>query len=739
MKIKFGGEKLQTMKKSKTQFKNVLLVLVLAMFLFIGCQNENEVIPGNAETMEELTASNQFKWETSTKIVFDIDAVSVSPGYYSRISVFTEDPAKGGELIMNGSASEELYFTNEVQVPSNTERLYVMCVFPSGNSKGLYVETAEGYFKHTFTEVTETKSAQFLTGSTSPVCSEGCSEIVTKSSGDIVVEKNKTVCLTGNFSGGITFRNEGGILRICGNAILQNINVNGGAKMLIEITGSGSLQTNNLNLNSSSNKISNWGVLAISSNFSPQGTIENYGTFNVSGYNNNSGGVLKNYGIINISGNFNNNATIENSGSLVVSGHFNNNGQATLINSCKLTVTGDFTNNATLTNTSYIYAGGTFTVNSGGKTELSGGAMVKTKKLMVNSKINGSGNYSSLNILDNTTINGSGSITGQIDICDENGIERNNGTIAGSITYCKIYIPVSDCNPSGIGQPSIPDSDHDGIPDDKDEFPNDDQSAFSSYFPNASTPATLLFEDLWPSKGDYDFNDLVVEIKGTYFSNAANKITSLKFFLNVKAVGASNKNGLGIQFDNLPASAITSVTGTRLKNGSNISLNNNGTEAGQENAVVIAVENVEDVLHRAGGSMFNTVENGFVGTSDLVEITISFAGNPISFDLIKSSSFNFFLIKNQDRSTEIHLADRRPTNLMSSVFGESSDTSDPSMGRYFKTKNNLPWGLLILNSFQYPVEKVPVIEAYPEFQSWAESDGNTYTNWYNNPNASKVW
>ena len=718
--------------------KLMILLIGFSTLFTTSCIND-EINQEPADSMDEMSVPDAFTWETSATMVFDIDAVSSNPGFFSGISVFTGDPQNGGELIMKGSSSEELSFTNEIEVPADLEKLFVLCEFPSGNTQSMLVDVTGDVFKYTFNELTKSTKNATVEIPVSPDCNSGCSETITSTSGNIVVSNKKTICLTGNFTGDVTFQNNGGTLRICGNTTLRNINFNGNLTVSIEITASGSLQTTNLNLNKNDYKITNWGVLNISNNFSPNGILINYGTVNVSGYNVNQGGKLKNFKTMNVAGDMNNNALVENSGALNVSGHFNNNSSGTINNNCKLIVTGNFNQNAKLANLGYVYSGGTFTVNSGAQTELTGGAMIKTKNLMVNSKINGIGNYSGLSVSGSTVINSNGSLTGQLDICDENGIETKNGTIAATVKYCETYIPVSDCNPVGIGEPSIPDSDHDGIPDDQDEYPDDNNSAFNSYFPGESTYATLLFEDLWPGTGDYDFNDLVAEIKGAFVTNASNKVVSLKFFINVKAVGASGKNGLGIQFDNISSSAVTSVNGAVYKSGSNIALNSNGTERGQSKAVVIAIENVEDVLNRAGGSMFNTVHNGFTGTSDLVEINISFANSPLSTDQISSSSFNFFLIKNQERGTEIHLANRKPTSLMTYPFGESADTSVPNNDRYYKTKNNLPWGLLILESFKHPIEQVPLNEAYPQFIEWAESQGNVNTSWFKNPSPSKIW
>ncbi|WP_295461384.1 LruC domain-containing protein, partial [uncultured Thiodictyon sp.] len=58
--------------------------------------------------------------------------------------------------------------------------------------------------------------------------------------------------------------------------------------------------------------------------------------------------------------------------------------------------------------------------------------------------------------------------------------------------------------------PVVLDSDGDGIPDALDAFPQDPTRAARRFYPSATGFGSLAFEDLWPKKGDFDMNDLVV-------------------------------------------------------------------------------------------------------------------------------------------------------------------------------------------------------------------------------------
>lgn len=77
------------------------------------------------------------------------------------------------------------------------------------------------------------------------------------------------------------------------------------------------------------------------------------------------------------------------------------------------------------------------------------------------------------------------------------------------------------------------------------------------------------------------------------------------------------------------------------------------------------------------------------------------------------------------------MANNPPTSLADvSLFGTEDDTSDPTIDRYYKTSNNLPWAIQISNEFKYPNERVPVNHGYLKFNNWAKSGGSLYKDWY---------
>jgi LruC domain-containing protein len=67
------------------------------------------------------------------------------------------------------------------------------------------------------------------------------------------------------------------------------------------------------------------------------------------------------------------------------------------------------------------------------------------------------------------------------------------------------------------------------------------------------------------------------------------------------------------------------------------------------------------------------------------------AGGTVSSSSLTSNKFNFYIVTNQERGREIHLADKVPTSKANnSLFGTEEDRSVPSNGKYYRTENNLP-------------------------------------------------
>lgn len=276
---------------------------------------------------------------------------------------------------------------------------------------------------------------------------------------------------------------------------------------------------------------------------------------------------------------------------------------------------------------------------------------------------------------------------------------------------------------------SIDDSDGDGIADTDDDYPNDPSRAFDNFFP-AEGFASLAFEDLWPNKGDYDFNDLVADYRFKLVTNASNYLTEVVASFVIRANGAGLQNGFGFQLPGNILSEDVVVTGYRLTE-SYIGLLVNGIEADQEMMTIIVFDNIREVLQSPEGFGANVIpDQPFIEPVDF-EVVIEIAPNKYKLTDLNIEDFNPFLIVNKVRGHEIHLPGYRPTSLADmSLFGMADDDSDFATERFYKTANNLPWAINIASPFDYTIEGSQITNGYLRFTEWAESGGDNYKDWY---------
>ena len=277
---------------------------------------------------------------------------------------------------------------------------------------------------------------------------------------------------------------------------------------------------------------------------------------------------------------------------------------------------------------------------------------------------------------------------------------------------------------------TVVDQDQDGVPDNSDDYPTDPTKAFNNFTPSKSGLNSLAFEDSWPSKGDYDFNDLVLSYRFNEVTNAQNQVVEIDATLITQAIGALYHNGFGFQLPITP-DKVQTVAGTSLKHGY-VNLSSNKTESGQSKAVIIAFDDAFDLLHSAGQGYFgaNTVEGNPFSTPDTIKLVIKLS-SPLALSQLGSPPYNPFIIENSNRNREIHLPDQPPTDKADVLeFGTSNDNSVPAQGRYYRTANNLPWAINIPDKFNYPKEKVAINAGFLKFNDWAISSGSQYNDWY---------
>jgi LruC domain-containing protein len=277
----------------------------------------------------------------------------------------------------------------------------------------------------------------------------------------------------------------------------------------------------------------------------------------------------------------------------------------------------------------------------------------------------------------------------------------------------------------------VVDTDGDTIPDNLDAFPLDPERAARRFYPNANGFGSLAFEDLWPKKGDFDMNDLLVAYRVVEILNAKNQIVDLQLNYEIRARGAGSNNGFGIHFPGISSSAIDPASTT-------LSINNQTpvampVEAGQSEAVFILSGNVTPLTNTGQAfpcSMMNTVMKCSRTPAVPLTATIHFK-QPQTTSQFPVAPYNPFIFRTEKRGLEVHLVDHPPTAKADpKLFGTLDDRSDASKGLYYRTAGNQPWALDVPETWRYPTEWNSIVGAYPDFGTWAASGGTTAQDWY---------
>lgn len=249
-----------------------------------------------------------------------------------------------------------------------------------------------------------------------------------------------------------------------------------------------------------------------------------------------------------------------------------------------------------------------------------------------------------------------------------------------------------------------------------------------------SSVSVWAFEDLWPSKGDYDMNDVVVNMKNE-MSLADGKVTKQVFYLTTYRKSVELVNGLAARLITNGSASVKSVTMKRMAPGvtnTKNAVNANYTKYKDNNTgydIYYLTDYVEEDL----------------GSTYILEVTYS-----TSIDVTKAAEVEPFLFRSTgDKQLEVHIPRTAkpsgtdcigmPTHLMdTSLYGTMDDKSDPARNQYFVREGNYPFAFCMsgikaeafFDTILSSADNKPIDSFYPKFIPWSKSKGKDYQDWY---------
>lgn len=480
-------------------------------------------------------------------------------------------------------------------------------------------------------------------------------------------------------------------------------------------------------------------------NFVMGGTTENYGTINAVKVSSGGNPTFTNNGTFNVT-NFVIKGTAENYGTINAV-KVSSDGNPTVTNNCSFYVKDSFSfNNGSLTMNKGILAASvehsafipipTITCQNC-NINLNNGSMIKVGVgNILNVKLYASGdNHSLVKATTSISTEWTTEFNGNLDI------ECPAGEFAKGQNSYKINFPAELYEPNKSTAVITSCSETSEIPD---PTPDPTNPTFPIVLEN-NKEYTYTFEDQWPLYGDYDMNDVVMTIKNRKHTlDNANKVKEFSFSINLDAVGATKSIAAAIMFDAIPASAISQAV---VLGNSNLvksfSLSNKNIENGQDYAVVPLFDNAHAALGSSKYEPINTV-SGYASNTNAKNITFTmkFDTPSLTAEAFNINKLNIFIIVegNSNKRREIHVAGYQPTKLANTdLFGGNNDGSSVSGKKYYISKENLAWGIIVPTNYKWTLEYNNIKSVYSKFESWVKSAGTENKNWWNDFNEAKVF
>ena len=245
---------------------------------------------------------------------------------------------------------------------------------------------------------------------------------------------------------------------------------------------------------------------------------------------------------------------------------------------------------------------------------------------------------------------------------------------------------------------------------------------------------TYAFEDNYPKMGDYDMNDLVLELSIDYERDEqTNKLLNAILDVKIIAIGATKQLGAGIRIIgknnnsssyNIDCTPHADFEMNDLFTDSSLFKDKESSTPHQISGIF---GNAHHLLGHDTGTMLNT---GLIKADEknVVRFKITNASGKQEFPTLDDLDVFIGYKGTGKKRTEVHLYEF--SQYGATPLGESYDNIAAAAG-------NKTWALCIPN-FKYPKEYKSIKDAYPMFESWAQ-DRNTNQDWYLHPDENKIY
>lgn len=265
-------------------------------------------------------------------------------------------------------------------------------------------------------------------------------------------------------------------------------------------------------------------------------------------------------------------------------------------------------------------------------------------------------------------------------------------------------------------------------------------------YPSGADFTTFAYEDQYPIAGDYDMNDVLMNVKFTEYQ-LDSSVIRLKFEGQVAALGGDYHSGFAIR---LPGVAPTDIKDELIE------LKINGEvvertvlESGTTDAVFIIQDDLWDLAvpgEAEGCTFFRTQTNCGTSYRPSWQLTVTMR-NAIANDQMPQFPYDPFIFAAPghyygdigyqisggypERGLEVHLKNKAPTSKFDTRYRSAGVDAGDGDETHFQTADGKPWAIEIPLTWKHPLEQVNIEKAYRYFADFsADPTGQTAPTWY---------
>lgn len=217
-----------------------------------------------------------------------------------------------------------------------------------------------------------------------------------------------------------------------------------------------------------------------------------------------------------------------------------------------------------------------------------------------------------------------------------------------------------------------------------------------------NTKRTYAFEDIWPTGGDYDLNDVIIEHTRSITFNQKNYVSEVTDeFKAVNPKGSADyTDAFGVQISPNYRENITLPEGAidETETSSILVFTNAKNQSGQ----------TKTITRKFGNSLSSGVKKSVIEAEDLNPFIIS-----------------QYVAGSQSR-TEVHMPKAEATKFANSSLASTQDDA------YFINRDGKhPFAITLPTlNWKPTAEKQSISKAYPKFDNWVATDGKSDADWY---------